>query len=152
MKQRTYIALLCKLILCVAAEIIWYNWKDICRFINGEPPIAYLYDQVQFEDCLLWCVALLPSLLQLCLEFIIVNRKEKPFAALLVWNIFSIDFFPQFLFLIVSQLLGGVRGLFPFIYVWIAVKIITLTYIYRVQNKYSIDNAIEKTECAEKSV
>jgi hypothetical protein len=139
MKQHIYIALLCKFFLCVAAEIIWYNWKDICRFIKGEPPIEYIHDSSTFEaDCLFWCIMFIPSLLQLCLEFIIVKRKKKTFNALLVCNIISIDFFPQYFFLIVSQLLGGVRGLFPFVYVWIAVKFITLTYIYNVQNKYLV--------------
>ncbi len=145
MKQRIYLALLCKYFLCFAAEIIWYNWNDICRFISGEPPIDYVQFQ-RYDEWLFWCLIFLPSLLQLFLELIIGKCKVKPFAALLVCNIISFDLLPEYLFVIAAILLGGVRGLHPFIYVWMAVKIITMIYIYRVQNNYSIDNVTDKTD------
>lgn len=127
MKRRIYIALLSKCFLCLAVAYVWLSFDDICRLIKGFPLVEREY---HFEDIAFPIIACIPSILQLGLECLIVKTKEKPFFALLLCNILSIDIVPVFCIVYLADTIF-VR-IPPYFFAWIFIRVIILWVIYKI--------------------
>ena len=110
--------------LCLAVAYVWLSFDDICRLIKGLPLVEREH---HFEDIAFPIIACIPSILQLGLECFLVKTKEKPFFALVLCNILSIDIVPVFFIVCLAQ-----YRIPPYFYVWIVIRIIFLWVIHKI--------------------